>query len=603
MANLAQQLRKWGLRLWGWQAVLWRAVLGLGVGWVLLFSDFDGGHDLRLRLRPPQSSSSQLVLLNVSRGDLTRFQHPDHSERLEAEDFEGLWAGFFEDQVAKESALRQLAQAGARAVVIAGVVPSSLSEVFLDEPRIHWFVPSPPAKVRAKPRPLLANQEHWTFGSDPDGVVRRLRWLDYKGRGWLGQVFSGHLQDSGAEWINFRGPAGTFKSLSWTDWARGRISPSSLKGKIVVIGTSEFAEHKMVTPVGWMPSHEFFANVVDNALEGRWPRKASKSNYLFYISFVFGVLVWILLKYSQSVVLVSAFLIIVFTGGLSAWLFDRHYFWLPTLSVWVSVASGVFLFLSYQLDRNQKRAWKLEQDRQNLIELEKLKDNFLSLFSHDLKTPISRIQAICDRWISSGSLPEAQPDFRSLRASSQELNRYIQSILQLSRIEAQNLKMNRQPGDLNDLVNRVCERLSAAAKEKQITIERDLEPLFAIEIDIILIGEVLLNLIENAIQYSRPGGRIRVETREIGEMAQVCVCDEGVGISEPDLPRIWDKFYRTSQGRASGGTGLGLYLVKYFVGLHQGEVFVSSRLNGGTQIGFRVPLVASQAREAVDVGT
>ncbi|MBX9769384.1 MAG: HAMP domain-containing histidine kinase, partial [Bdellovibrionales bacterium] len=181
-------------------------------------------------------------------------------------------------------------------------------------------------------------------------------------------------------------------------------------------------------------------------------------------------------------------------------------------------------------------------------------------------------------------------DIQLLRSSTQELNRYIQNILRLTRIESEKLEMRIQPADLNVVAANVIQNVGPIASAKSIAIETKFTPLFSIEFDPDLIFEVIQNLVENAIKYSPPNTKIQVSTFEENDTVTLEVQDWGPGIPESEQHLIWNRFYRGTTQLTTKGTGLGLYLVKFFVERHGGSVFLISRHNEGTRIGFRLPL-------------
>jgi signal transduction histidine kinase len=231
-----------------------------------------------------------------------------------------------------------------------------------------------------------------------------------------------------------------------------------------------------------------------------------------------------------------------------------------------------------------------------LAELEQLKNNFVSLISHDLKTPIAKIQAIVDRLLNDSATLNFQGDLKSLRLSSDELNRYIQSILKVLRVESRDFQLNKEVGDINETVQEAIEQLTPLASEKGIQIESNLEPMFSIEVDFTLMREVLINLLENAIKYTPVGGKIQIASHEVAEKVWIEVQDTGEGIPAVEIANVWGKFVRgKDQDHKTKGTGLGLYLVKYFIELHGGEVFLESELGKGTKVSFSLPLEEESA--------
>jgi signal transduction histidine kinase len=145
--------------------------------------------------------------------------------------------------------------------------------------------------------------------------------------------------------------------------------------------------------------------------------------------------------------------------------------------------------------------------------------------------------------------------------------------------------------DVNSLIKEVVHKLEYQAKSKNIQIRTELEPLFSIKMDVDLMRQVLQNLIENAIKYSPPGSSVLVSTEEGEGWVSVQVADQGPGIPEDELPHIFMKFYRSRNAKASTikGSGLGLYLARYFVELHKGRITVDSSPGAGSTFTVDLP--------------
>jgi signal transduction histidine kinase len=375
----------------------------------------------------------------------------------------------------------------------------------------------------------------------------------------------------------------------------GLIGPEVFANRPVMIGTLGTTSEQMQTPVGRMSRTEIMANIAENVLMRKSLRQAPINLDLFILFLLMMGSVWILVTYPQSVALLFYVLIGVVWIAVNVWAFDVAHLWMPAWAPLIQLVATYMIFLSYQLSLNEQRAWRLQQEQLYLSEIEQLKTNFVSMMSHDLKTPIAKIQAICDRLLASISDDELALDLRSLRRSSDELHKYIQSILQVTKIEAKDFKINKEVTDLNENIEKVATRLQPLAKEKSIQIDLNLEPLFSIEADPTLIQEVVHNLVENAIKYSPPGGRILVTTEEKDDNVVVLVEDTGPGIPLEDQTDIWKKFTRGKNEKLDvKGTGLGLYLVKYFVELHKGKVFLLSAPGQGTRIGFSIPVAEDE---------
>jgi signal transduction histidine kinase len=254
------------------------------------------------------------------------------------------------------------------------------------------------------------------------------------------------------------------------------------------------------------------------------------------------------------------------------------------------------VLIGYQATTIERKNWVLHREKKYLEELEQLKNNFISLISHDLKTPIAKIQAIVDRLTTNPKNNEIMGDLQALRLSGEELNKYIQSILKLLRVESRDFKIIKEVSDINEVIEDVLQQLRPLAAEKQIVLDTFLEPMFSVEFDATLIREVILNLIENAIKYTPTTGVVKIESREVDNHIEVDITDNGEGIKPEDLKNIWGKFVRGSnQDLKSKGTGLGLYLVKYFIELHGGQVKLESQYGVGTKVGFNLPIDSEES--------
>jgi signal transduction histidine kinase len=224
-------------------------------------------------------------------------------------------------------------------------------------------------------------------------------------------------------------------------------------------------------------------------------------------------------------------------------------------------------------------------------ELEQLKNNFVSLISHDLKTPIAKIQAVVNRLLPQHQGGELQSDLEALHASSEELHRYIQSILKVLRVESRDFRLHREVADINEVIEDAVLQLKPLAHDKEIKILTQLEPMFSSEFDVTLMKEVVINLIENAIKYSPLGSEIVIRSEERDNVIRVEVQDKGQGIAPDELEKVWQKFVRgKEQDLKSKGSGLGLYLVKYFIELHGGTVRIESELGKGSTVSFTLPV-------------
>jgi signal transduction histidine kinase len=167
----------------------------------------------------------------------------------------------------------------------------------------------------------------------------------------------------------------------------------------------------------------------------------------------------------------------------------------------------------------------------------------------------------------------------------------IESLMQLARLDAGQEHFRREPFDLASVAHETVNLLQSLASERSLNLIPQLAPAAAFG-DSERIGQVVLNLITNAIHYTPPGGSIRVETSTENKFAILRVIDSGMGIPPEDLPRIFDRFYRVekSRSREKGGSGLGLAISKAIIAAHSGSIEVSSEVGRGTTFLVRLPI-------------
>jgi len=235
------------------------------------------------------------------------------------------------------------------------------------------------------------------------------------------------------------------------------------------------------------------------------------------------------------------------------------------------------------------------QDISSLKELDRIKSDFISIVSHDLRTPLTTIRGYVELLPRVGSLNDVQRQFvERIERSTMSIVELIADLLDVSRIEA-GLDKEMEPTDLTRIVREVSALLRSTAEAKRQTLIVDASPLPHILGHGRRLEQVVANLIGNAIKYTPEGGRIEVSLREDGEFAVLRVRDTGIGITPEDQARIFDKFYRveTDATLAIAGTGLGLSIVKSIVEKHKGRVWVDSEPGVGSVFTVVLPKYAA----------
>jgi len=224
--------------------------------------------------------------------------------------------------------------------------------------------------------------------------------------------------------------------------------------------------------------------------------------------------------------------------------------------------------------------------------LEIVRQEFLSNVSHELRTPLTAIIAFVET-LETGAMedPESSQRFLSIiRKNASRMHALIDDILELTAIEGGNVTLRPKPVDLHELVEDVCSSLAAKASAQNVTIENNVEPEVMVNADARRLEQMLTNLIDNGIKFSREHGTVSI-SHERGTRDKIYVQDNGDGIPAQHLERLFERFYRVDRARSRdmGGTGLGLAIVKHLALLHGGEVTVTSELGKGTTFTIHLP--------------
>ncbi|MCB0080958.1 MAG: HAMP domain-containing histidine kinase [Caldilineaceae bacterium] len=251
---------------------------------------------------------------------------------------------------------------------------------------------------------------------------------------------------------------------------------------------------------------------------------------------------------------------------------------------------------------------QLETAAQRRRELEQLRRNLIAWVGHDLRTPLASVQAMVEA-LADGMVDDPATQERYLRTAKRDihaLSLLIDNLFEMAQIDAGGLPLDRQRNSLRDLLSDTLESFQTLAAEKGVNLHGEVAPgIDPVWMDARLIGRVLTNLLGNAIRHTPDGGHVYLSARPVDEhRVAVAVRDTGVGISQADLPHIFEQFYRgeKSRSRATGGAGLGLAITKSFVEAHGGDIGVTSNPGQGTEFTFVLPRRAPPPQSAGNGG-
>jgi two-component system, OmpR family, phosphate regulon sensor histidine kinase PhoR len=234
----------------------------------------------------------------------------------------------------------------------------------------------------------------------------------------------------------------------------------------------------------------------------------------------------------------------------------------------------------------------LFQDLTELRNLQTMRRELIGNISHDLRTPIAGIKAMVET-LKDSALNDKEAAANFLTRIDDEVDRLTQMVTELtelSHIETGRAELRRTPTNINLLVEEVVAQMNPLAANRPVTIFTDLKinpPIIKVDRD--RIRQTLINLVHNAIKFNKPGGKIIISTIYDTESITVSVSDSGTGISQEDLPHIFERFYKADKARSRGGSGLGLAIAKHTIQAHGGTISVKSEEGKGSIFSFNLP--------------
>ena len=236
-------------------------------------------------------------------------------------------------------------------------------------------------------------------------------------------------------------------------------------------------------------------------------------------------------------------------------------------------------------------------DDSEMRRLDSIRRDFVANISHELKTPIGALSILSEAVLEASNDPEAIAKFASrMQSEAKRLSGLVQEIIDLSRLQDDDPLKNGKPVDLAEVITEAIDQSRLNAENRKIALVFESVDGVKVNGDRAQIMMAIHNLIENAINYSPNGTRVAITLKVLNAIAEVAVSDQGIGIPEKDLERIFERFYRVdpARSRLTGGTGLGLSIVKHIAINHGGDVSLWSVEGAGSTFTVRFPLIANR---------
>jgi len=242
----------------------------------------------------------------------------------------------------------------------------------------------------------------------------------------------------------------------------------------------------------------------------------------------------------------------------------------------------------------QKTSADLDTANKRLQQLDKAKDEFVSLASHELRTPMTAIKSYVWMVLNDRSGQKTKEYLQLVFNSTERLIHLVNDMLDISRIESGRVQLKLEPFDMSELLKQIVDEFKARAADKKITLSlSDSVTLPLVTADRDKIMQVLENLVGNSLKFTDSGGKITLASRLSGDYLETSVTDTGRGVSEDEIGKLFTKFERGGSPLTTlsePGTGLGLYLCKQYVELHKGTIAVKSKVGQGSTFAFNLPL-------------
>lgn len=248
----------------------------------------------------------------------------------------------------------------------------------------------------------------------------------------------------------------------------------------------------------------------------------------------------------------------------------------------------------------KKRTKELETAHKKALnhekELQKLKDQFVFIAAHELKTPVTAIRWGIESAMQEGKKqldPEVMEYLQNVQSSNQRLITLVDDLLNVARIEAGTIKVEIGEVDLKKLLDETLVEMESVFKKRKLKVSNDLKKKIMVRADADRLKQVLINLLSNASKYNIEKGKIKIEHKLTKNKVTISVTDTGIGMSPKERKKLFEKFYRVKndETKSVDGTGLGLFVTKEIVEKMKGKISVKSKKGEGSTFTFTLPLV------------
>jgi two-component system phosphate regulon sensor histidine kinase PhoR len=245
-------------------------------------------------------------------------------------------------------------------------------------------------------------------------------------------------------------------------------------------------------------------------------------------------------------------------------------------------------------DKHSSGSLLLAQDLTRIRRLETVRRDFISNLSHELRTPLASLKALTET-LQDGALddpPAARRFINQIQIEVDALTQMVTELLELSRIESGRFTLDLKPVAPSNLLISASKRMALQAERANLSLRVECsDDLPQVNMDLQRLEQVLVNLIHNAVKFTRPGGEIVLLASKSKDQVRFAVRDTGIGIPQEDVSRIFERFYRVDKSRTGSGTGLGLSIAKHIVEAHGGKIWAESVERQGSTFYFTIPTV------------